>query len=221
MKLPKPTHIERLSGSLTVEVGLTAFGASYGGALAPLLPILAKSLGAERQRLRVEKSLLEIAAVLERHEEAIVNLTDEQYKLINETVLTLLQTTQEKKLRYLRTVVENTLSEKQILPEEATMLSRVVRDISAEEIAFLLRSFQYDGVLLTNSSEPEKDGYNYLHLIPNSSDALNVSGLISLGLVESGETMWIGTPLRFNRISGKLIALLQDTRSSPLGGSMF
>lgn len=215
MTLPYPTYVERLSGSLPVELGLTAVGAISGGVLAPLLPILAKSLAAERQRRRVEAAFSDIALVLERHEAAIVNLSDEQYKLINETVLTLLQTTQKEKLKYLRAVIENTLTEQQMLPEEATVLSRIVRDISSEEIAFLLRTFQYDGLALTDSPQPAKLEYRYLHVPPSSPEALNVSGFISLGIVAGGKYTWDTPLLRFTRIAAKLIALLQQTRDQP------
>lgn len=212
MTLPKPTALERVSGSLVTEAGLTAFGAIAGGVLAPLLPILAKSLASERQRQRVEASLSELSTILARHEVVLRNLSDEQYKVVNETVLTLLQTTQEEKLKYLRAVVENCLTENQILPEEASVLSRIVRDISAEEIAFLLGAFQYDGVALTELPQPpDRQKDNILHVNPSSREALAVSGFLSLGLVTSGGPTWDLTPLRFTRIVAKLIALLKLT----------
>lgn len=210
MTLPKPTVLERVSGSLVTEAGLTAFGAIAGGVLAPLLPILAKSLASERQRKRVEAALSELASVLERHETILRNLSDEQYKVINETVLTLLQTTQEEKLKYLRAVVENSLTEEKLLPEEASVLSRIVRDISAEEIAFLLGAFQYDGIALTELPQPpEQQQDNILHVSLSSREALAVSGFLSLGLVAAGGPTWDLTPLRFTRIVAKLIALLR------------
>ena len=210
MTLPKPTIFERVSGNLVTEAGLTAFGAIIGGVLAPLLPILAKSLASERQRRRVETALSDLASVLQQHEAALRNLTDEQYKVINETVLTLLQTTQEEKLKYLRAVVENSLSEDRMLPEEASVLSRIIRDISAEEIAFLLATFRYSGIALTELPQPpEQQQDNILHVSPSSREALAVSGFLSLGLVASGGPTWDLTPLRFTRIVAKLIALLR------------
>lgn len=210
MTLPKPTVLERVSGSLVTEAGLTAFGAIAGGVLAPLLPVLAKSLASERQRQRVEATLSQLNGVLERHEEVLRNLSDEQYKIINETVLTLLQTTQEEKLKYLRAVVENSLTENQLLPEEASVLSRIIRDISAEEIAFLLGAFRYSGVALTELPQPpDEQEDNILHVSPSSREALAVSGFLSLGLVASGGPTWDLTPLRFTRVVARLIALLQ------------
>lgn len=211
MTLPKPTSLERVAGSLVSEVGLGALGAITGGVLAPLLPILAKSLASERQRKRIETALTELTSVLEAHDAVLRDLSDEQYKLINETVLTLLQTTQEAKLKYLRAVVENCLTGAQLLPEEASVISRIVRDISAEEIAFLLRAFEYDGVALTEVPQPpEKQEDNILLVDPSSREALAVSGFLSLGLVASGDPTYDLTPLRFTRIVAKLIALLKQ-----------
>ena len=211
MALPKPSALERVSGSLATEAGLTAIGAVAGGALAPLLPVLAKSLASERQRKRVEAALTEIARTLERHEGAIRTLSDAQYKLINETVLTLLQTTQKEKLHHLRAVVANTLSESELLPEEASILSRVVRDISVQEIKFLLASFKYVAVALSEQDQPkEGPGSEVLYVHPGSREALAVSGLLSLGLVVAGGPTWDITPLNFTRIVAKLIALLKQ-----------
>jgi hypothetical protein len=211
MALPKPTALERVAGSVVTEAGLTALGAIAGGALAPLLPVLAKSLASERQRKRVEATLIQIAATLQKHERAIQSLSDAQYKLINETVLALLQTTQEEKLSYLRAVVANTLSESELLPEEASILSRVVRDISVEEIRFLLGAFKYiGGVALSEQSQPgEGPGSDVRYVNPDSREALAVSGLLSLGLVVAGSPTWDITPLKFTRIVAKLLALLE------------
>ena len=210
MTLAKPTALERATGSVGTEAGLTAFGAIVGGVLAPLLPILAKSLASERQKQRVEAALNELANVLHRHEAVLRTLSDEQYKVINEAVLTLLQTTQEEKLKYLRAVVENSLTRSDLLPEEASVLSRIVRDISAEEITFLLGAFRYHGLALTELPQPpEEQEDNILFVSPTSREAFAVSGFIALGLVVSDASTWDISPLRFTRVVAKLIALLQ------------
>ncbi|NYG35023.1 hypothetical protein HZU83_13985 [Sphaerotilus montanus] len=156
MRISKSSKTESVAGSFVTEIALTAVGAAAGGVLAPLLPVLAKSLASERQRKRVEVALEEIASTLNNHEEKIKTLSDEQYKLINETVLTILQTTQADKLKYLRDFVENTLNESEMLPQEACVLSRIIRDISAEEIEFLLIAYRYTGLALTNIPQPSE-----------------------------------------------------------------
>lgn len=214
MDKPKaPSSIERISGSVVTQSALAAISALSAGPLAALLPILAGSLAAERQKVRVERFLCDITEVLEQHEEEIRNLSDEKYKLINETVLALLQTTEQAKLKYLRAVVANTLSAADFRSQEATVLSRVIRDMSAEEAEYLLGTFEYAGVhLMKPQSGPELLD-NILRVDPDSHEALLVSGLMSLGLLVPAEPTWDApNVLRFSSIVAKLIAILQTPR---------
>jgi methionine aminopeptidase len=141
-----PSAVERVSGSLATEAALTVVAAISGGPLAPLLPVLSKSLAAARQKARVEAELKAIHEVLASQAARVEALSDEQYKVVNETVLAVLQTTQEQKLKLLRNAVANALAADIGHAREAAMLSRIIRDISAEEAAFLATAFAYDGV---------------------------------------------------------------------------
>ena len=205
------TALERVSGSLVTESALTVLVAIAGGPLAPLLPVLTKSLAAERQRKRVEQALGDIGQVLRDHEAQIRDLSDEQYKVINESVLALFQTTHEDKLKYLRAAVKNAFQLRDIAPQESIALSRVVRDISADEVAYLMRTFQYAGIHLFAAPEDQKFTDNILRVNPKSQDALLVSGLLSLGLLVPAESTY-GAPnvLRFSNVAAKLLALLKS-----------
>lgn len=209
-ELAKPTAVERISGSILTESALTVFVAIAGGPLAALLPVLGRSLAAERQRKRVEHALSDIAVVLEQHNEQIQNLTDEQYKIVNEAIFALLQTNHEEKLSYLRAVIENALQSKDFQSQEAIILSRVVRDISAEEAAFLVRTFKFDGIHLMAPQKGQEFTDNILRVNPASREALTVSGLLSLGLLSPAEPTWDApNVLRFTGVVAKLLALLR------------
>lgn len=106
----KRSLIEKGMGSLATESALTLIGALSGNPLGSLLPILTKSLASERQRARIEKALVEVNATLTSHETLLRDLTDPQYKLINETILAFLNTTNSEKLTYLRNAVSNSLT---------------------------------------------------------------------------------------------------------------
>jgi len=205
----QPSGIEKVAGSLVTEAVLTVAAALAGGPLAPLLPVLAKSLAGSRQQQRVQLALSEVCEELERNEAAVRSLTDEQYKLINESVLAMLQTTQTEKLAYLRCAVSNALNVRDMSGQEAIVLSRVIRDISAEEVAFLLRAFAYEGVLLNENIEQSEVLNKVLLVAPSSQDALSVTGLQSLGLLTPPETGWDSGAMRFTRLVAKLIALLR------------
>lgn len=201
---------EKLAGNLITESALTVIAAISGGPLAPLLPVLSNSLAASRQQRRVEETLHEIQKTLEAQAEKIRTLTDEQYKILNESVLAILQTTQEEKLNFLRNVATNSLQAVDMHSQEAVILSRIVRDISEEEIRFLLHAFRYDGVLLSSALEQSELHKNTLLVNPSSTDALSVTGLQSLGVLAPPETGWDGGAMRFTSVVGKLIALLRE-----------
>jgi hypothetical protein len=82
-------------------------------------------------------------AKLASHETLLRDLTDSQYKLINETILALLSTTNPEKLVFLRNAVSNSLTATDLKSHEAIYLARIIRDISAEEAAFLISNSSY------------------------------------------------------------------------------
>ncbi|MGH8729497.1 MAG: hypothetical protein ACREV9_15370 [Burkholderiales bacterium] len=209
-QLKPPSIVERVAGNVVAESALTVLAAIAGGPLAPLLPVLAKSLASERQRARVEEAFADIGRVLEAHEAQIYDLTDQQYKIINEAVLALFQTTHSEKLKYLRAAVGNALAMRDVQPQEATVLSRVVRDISAEEAAFVIKNFSFDGFHLMAAAEGQQFTDNILRVNPASRDALIISGLLSLGLLLPAEPTYDApNVLRFSSVVAKLIVLLR------------
>jgi len=209
-KLTSPTAVEQVSGHLTTQTALTVISAIAAGPLVALLPVLAGSIAAERQKARIEKCLAEISFILQEHSDFIRSLSDEQYKLVNESVLALLQTTDQKKLDYLRSVVANSLTTSNLEFQEAAVLSRVIRDISAEEADYLIRTFQYQGIHLMAPAEGQEFTDNILRVDPSTRDALIVSGLMSLGLLIPAEPTYSAPSiLRFSGIVAKLILLLR------------
>jgi hypothetical protein len=204
------TLVETASGGLPAEAALTVIAALVGGPVAPLLPVLAKSLAATRQRQRIEATLLDICNELEKHEQALVVMTDAQYKLVNESVLALLQTAQVEKLKLLKNAVSNALITDGVADHEAVLLSRVIRDISPEEAAFLARNYSRAGVTYTSTPSPLAIPEDVLSVAANSADALLVTGLLSLGILTPAENTWEGIGvMRFSRLAPMLLALLR------------
>jgi len=206
---PVPTVVEKVTGNVVVETAATVVAALAGGPLAAMLPVLGKSLASERQKARVEQYLVDVSATLNAHETLLRELSDAQYKLINEAVLASLQTTQSEKLQILRVAVQNALHMKDVEPQEAILLSRIIRDISPEEAAFVVKNYSYKGVhvFATSPEAPAQEGI--LRVEPGSRDSLSVSGLLSLGVLTPGEPTWDApSVLNFSGIVGKVIALL-------------
>lgn len=211
MKQPTPkTALDRISGSLATESALTVVAAIAGGPLAPLLPVLAKSLAAGRQQLRVEATLIAIQETLAENSAALSRISDEQYKLINEAVLAVLQTTQQEKLNYLRNAIQNSLSVTNFSAHDAVALSRIIRDISAEEAALLIRLFAFEGIQLVDERADKEPASSIFRLSPSSPDAMQVTGLLSLGLLFPPQSSWDGIGVqRFTKLAAKAIALLR------------
>lgn len=202
----RTTHFERVAGSLPVEVAATVVAALAGGPLAALLPVLGKSLAATRQRQRVEGCLQEIAVVLKSQAAALREISDEQYKIVYEAILAALQTTQEGKFQMLQRVVANTLDAREIQPQEAVLLSRIVRDISADEALFVVQNYTFELMQIIDS-ETEHEA-NVLQITKGSPNELLVNGLLSIGVLTPGQPTF-GQLLRFSQVTAKLIVLLK------------
>ena len=187
---------------------MTLIAAYSANPLAALLPVLTNSLASERHKARVERVIGEIAANLEQQKDQLQRLSDEQYKLVNETILAVFHTTDARKLEYLRAAVSNGLAASDLVPQEAVLLSRVIRDISADEAEFLVKNFSYRRVQIT-SAAAQVDS-DVLVVRPSSRDGLVATGLIALGLLAPGEATMSDSDLhRFSPIVAKLLVLLR------------
>lgn len=204
-----PSVLERIAGNVVAEAALTALAASVETPLAALLPVLGKSLAAERQKERVEATLREMNDVLEAHEQQLKELNDQQFKLVNEVLLTLLHTTSEGKMALLRNAVQNGLTATELPSQDAVFLSRIIRDISFEEACFLLHNFDYERIWL-NESSYEGEGRKTLVVKPSSPDGHIVLGLVTLGLITTAEPTYDDSGLlKYSPLVAKLIALLR------------
>ena len=222
----EPSVLEKVTSSLgsnlaaaAIPAGLLAYSSDVPGVLvvaaAAMIPPLVASLPAQRQKQRVEQWQKDVTADLELLKGQIQQLTDEQYQLINEVVSTASQTVSAEKLSYLRAAVRNTISMKEVSSQEASLLGRIVRDISAQEAKFLCRFFEYQNILLVKNISVS-DAHTLLVDV-NSEEASTVLGLVGLELLEpvypgtrfgaSGER----TRFSFSRLASKLIMLLSVT----------
>jgi hypothetical protein len=206
-----PTRLESLAGSKSAEIVLTAVAASAGGLFAPLLPVLAKSLAADRQRLRVEATLEEIRSTLEANEQAVRHLSDEQYRIVNETISAVFSTTSAEKMALLRRAVSNAIKPTDYQPKDAAALSRMLRDITAEEAAFLAEAFRFEILQINPKLTEMTFGKKMLRVAPGTHEAICIHGLLSIGIVSLSEGNWDGSSImRFTPFAAKLLALLRE-----------
>lgn len=211
----KPSVLERISGGLTVQAAATGLAATSAAVYAPvgvvLLPVLANALANGRYQKRVEAEFAQLEVELFKCQDQIREMTDAQFKFVNETIITLTQTLEDEKIQYLRAAITNTIADHEIRHDEASVLSRVVRDISADEIKFIDRYFMY-GALTFVSTEGEKDleqyhRSNWACLESNNENRLALAGLLSLGLLVKMDVM--SETYVFTPIVVKLLAILR------------
>jgi hypothetical protein len=108
-------------------------------------------------------------------------------------------------------VARNAIQDTSLSDQEAIALSRVVRDISAEEVEMLLRSFMYERIRVGHQEATFEGDLKTLRLTVNTPQAFCVAGLLSLGVLSPGEDSWGGNgSFIFTGIAAKLIALLRD-----------
>lgn len=207
--LDMPTALEKITGNIGTEIATTLLAAFSGNPVTALLPVLTNTLASDRHKGRVEKSIKEISVLLDEHSDLLRNITDQQYKLINETVLSIFSSVDIAKLEYLKNIIRNTLDDDSIKSQEAELLSRVIRDMSAQKLRFLVENYSYNRIQLSNMKVVDSKN-DILHVDPGSRDGLIVTGLISLGLLIPAEPTYDDSGLhRFSTVVAKLIALLR------------
>ena len=203
---PNRSAIERLASSIPAAGTLAAVAAYAGTPLAALLPVLGQTLAAERQRQRIEGAIANINQVLQAQGEKLQRLTDEQFKLINETILAIFHSTSAEKISLLTLAVRNEL-DISLAPFESVFLSRALRDISPEEVQFLSTNFQFRRIQLTETtSEHDSDT---LSVSPSNHEGRLVVGLIQLGLIIPAEQTYDDSGLlRFSPFASKLLSVV-------------
>lgn len=201
----KESNIEKATGNVLTQSAIAGLSALIGTPLCALLPILIGTLANNRHKERIEKELNYISEQLEKHEEQIVNLTDSQYKLINEIVLTILQTVDKSKLEYLRNSVINCVQSDNITHTKSYVLSRIIRDISANELKYLLSNNTGEIVL------GSLDGTNSIDT--ESEEGEIITGLMSLGLIvpKGGSIDEIGIYI-YSAMVGDLLDLIKEIK---------
>jgi hypothetical protein len=204
--MEKESFLEKFSGSLPVSISATLLAAFSGNPITALLPLLTGTLAYDRHKKRVENAIREIEKILKSHEQHFKELTDSQYTLINEAVVTVFKTIDEEKLNYLKTSIENSFQFSDINIHKAERLARLIRDITSDEASFLLKYHSYDFIFIGTESKSER---KTLLIAPGGKDAAIVDGLASLGLLTIGGQTWDELfHYKFSNIVPELVRIL-------------
>lgn len=210
--------VERLAGGLAVQSALTAVAAGVGGVLPALLPVLAQSLAQGRLEHRVGTALEEIQARLARMESKVRDMSDAQYRLVAGIVTTILETVDEEKLRLLQVAAIGAVESTHLEAFEAQLLSRILRDISAAEVAFVRKHIRGGGVIFQSHPDAESidaklEAEKYAYIDKDSQEGAVAVGLINLGVLvrSKSEGRWSDAGgYVFSQAAHQLLAVLAD-----------
>ena len=204
--MEEQNKLEKMAGNLGTGIAATLIAAFSGTPVAALLPMLTNTLASGRHKKRVENAIKQISSDLKMLEDKMEKIGDQQYKLINDAILTVFQTTEDQKIEYLRNVVKNSIALGSITDHEASLISRIIRDMSASEAAFLVEKTSYERISFGESKAFDDRSYE---VNPTSKEGLVVNGLINLGILTPGEpTNTMSVLLKFAPITDKVIELL-------------
>ena len=203
-----PTKLEKISGGLPAGISATTFSAlaALSTPLAVFVPFLLQSLATGRHTKRVDNALKDINEILISHEQAITDLTDNQFRLINEVIASIFQTIDDEKILFLKTIVNNAITQEDIIKKDVDYISRIMRDISVDEIQFIIKNFKHGHLFIGDKAEI-KDA---LIIKNNSKEEIIVSGLINMGLLYTKVSVFGGTRFDFSPVVVKLLVLLQN-----------
>jgi hypothetical protein len=171
------SSLEKFTSNLPVTTGTTALAAVLGGPVAALIPVLTSTLANGRHKRRVEAAISEIDSRLSAIENFNDSLTDPQFNLINNIVVTILNTPDDQKIKHLKEAVYNTPLLEALNMHNATVLARALDSISNSELTFLI---ECNGQKIVFNDHQTDGFYN---IDRDSHDGECANGLISLGLL--------------------------------------
>lgn len=207
--MTEPTMLEKVISSLPVK-GVANTVGILGATVTPFaafIPFLVDTLASGRQAQRLELMFQELKALMEKNAERLKDLTDDQYKVVNEAISAAFYTVNQDKIELLKRAASNAFLNPDAVAQLSDPLSRVIRDISAAEAVFVVRNFGYELIVV---SDGPPSGADTLVIKPNSTEEIILSGLINLGLLYSKKTRWNLVAFEWSPLVAKLIRLLNN-----------
>lgn len=205
----KPSLLEKVASSFPAKGAANAVSV-FGATITPLaafVPFLIETLASGRQAERLETMFRELRALTEANAEKLRDLTDDQYKVVNEAISAAFYTIDQEKIEILKRAATNAFLHPDAVTQVSDSLSRVVRDISSAEVAFVICSFGYEKIVVANETANTQ---TTLAIKPHSSDEVILSGLVNLGLLYPKKSQWDSVPFEWSPLVAKLIRLLND-----------
>ena len=181
--MKQQSSLEKVSGNLGVSTGLTFIAALAGGPVAPFLPLLSSSLASTRHAKRIEDAFQDLDNKLKLVENSLRDLTDNQYKLICETILALATSVQVEKIELLKSCILNTIEVTELDDSDVTVISRALRDISIKQFRTLVQYRDSEEIVIYELVQTPKENDRRTWLVTSEEDSVSIFTLSNLGLL--------------------------------------
>jgi hypothetical protein len=202
------TPLEKITSNVAIK-GAANTIAILGATITPLaafVPFLVDTLASGRQGERLERMFAELNAITAAHSKKFKELSDDQYKVVNEAISAAFYTINQDKLDLLKRAAANALLDGEAVSQVSDALSRAIRDMSAAEAAFITQNFKYEMFIVTDDTEVMKGA---MAIRPRSEEEIMLSGLINLGLLYSKAPRWDIVAFEWSPLVVKLIRLIK------------
>jgi hypothetical protein len=177
--------LEKVTDNLVVQMGGAALAVASGAWWAALLPVLTNSLANGRAQTRIGAALHELNRRLGEVSDQVKNLSDAQYRLIGGVVIAMCETVDDGKLSLLKDAAVNAVGSEDLDGFQAQVFSRILRDISVAEVAFLA---EHEGRRWISFAEPRTVGpiASLENPPPLFVDKTGGQGAVAIGLIHLG-----------------------------------
>jgi hypothetical protein len=177
------SKLESVSGNPVAKLAAAALAAFPPGGPATvsmvyaLLPVLMDCLARGRADKRLKEWTEDVDSRLRLLGDHFNRFSDAQYRLTVGIVQTAFETIEEEKLRMLKAAVLNIAGSDYLEGFEAQLFSRILRDVSAAEIAFLVDHRDLDSLAFDHNGPPHRAS------IRDPREVTLARGLINLGIL--------------------------------------
>ena len=204
--------VEKVATSpITVSAMALIAAANPAFVAGALLPVLTSALGFMEAEKRIKAWMADVNVELQRLGDHLNRFSEAQMRLTVGIIQIATSTVEAEKLRMLRAAVLNVAGSDYIEHFEAQEFTRILRDVSAADIAFLARHRGVVEFSFQRSSKDPRDGLVYLG--PDGQDALIARNLITLGILarswETGTASDVGA-YKVADFVPKLLLLIED-----------
>lgn len=210
--MEKETVLESISSHIVTKTiaNTVALVGATATPLAAFVPFLVDALASGRQGKRLDAMFSELTALITQHSDQIKEISDDQYKVINEAVSAALYTIDQRKLDILKNAAAKAFTKADAVANVSDALSRVLRDISSAEAAFVVQNFRFGLIVISNEEIGDVGDLKTLAILPNSEEEIILSGLINLGLVYARTSRYGLIGFEWSPLVVKLLILLKD-----------